>query len=724
MLISLPILGQNIAAFSGTKTPTAVAIPHMTAQPLSRGLGLTVASGSTFNSGNWANGGKLDTNDYIEWSVTADEGYIINITELQINYDRDPDGMSHFFTGNGPAKIRIRTSLDNYKSDIYSDDKVSNSGQSPIIETKLKSAVGGQITFRLYGFASNIGMLGPLGTFDIEGGLGNVLGLEHTGIRLGGSLTYDGLLYADGRWTPHAPNAKTANENTIIANGTYTEANHVQVKNLKVNAEAHVIIAKTGSITVNGDLSTSNQLTLKSDADNFSSLIVTGEVTGAAKYERHIQTQNAMGVVNNEVLISAPLSGETFKVFRKSNPNVMSNAAKSNFSFGPFNKSKGNFTNFTSSENETFKAGVGYKTTVPKNESFTFTGMVHTKDIEKEILVSGSAYSEWNLIGNPFPSYINLSEFLAANNPQLAATSAGIYSYDPEISNGWKVQNLAYLTLHPNTKLKPGQGFMVASKAKGASVSFATSMRTVGDTNEFVIRKDTLAKNVGFLKLNLSNGISNYHTDVYFNKQSTKGLDPGYDAGVYAGKTPDFAIYSHLVDKSSGMDMAVQSLPYSELSKSVVIPLGVNAPQGQEITFSITDVILPKETEVYLEDRLDNTFTLLHTNNYSIFTNSNISKTGRFFLHVINPMLSFGAAPLNHPIMYTTNGSLILHIEGAMAPNTAVSIYDLNGRLMISTQLDDKSDSKQIDLSILAGGMYIAKLRSGALEKIKKILIN
>src|SRR5690606_34122844 len=123
----LPILGQDIAAFSGTKTPEVATVPNISAEPLTRGPGLTVAGGPTFNSGNWTSDKSLDTRDYIQWLVRANPGYIINITELQINFDRDPDGISHFFTGNGPAKIRIRTSLDNFKSDIYAHDKVSNS---------------------------------------------------------------------------------------------------------------------------------------------------------------------------------------------------------------------------------------------------------------------------------------------------------------------------------------------------------------------------------------------------------------------------------------------------------------------------------------------------------------------------------------------------------------------------------------------------------------------
>lgn len=722
--LSLPILSQNIAAFSGTKTPVAITIPNMTAEPLSRGPGLTVAGGPTFNSGNWATGGKLDTNDYIEWSVTAGPGYIINITELQINFDRDPDGMSHFFTGNGPAKIKIRTSLDGFKSDIYSNDKVKNSGESPIIDTKLHSEVGGTIAFRLYGYAANIGMLGPLGTLDIEGGLGKVLGLDNTGIRLAGTLTYDGLLYSDNVWFPHAPNAHTGDKNILISNGIYTETHQVEVKNLKVSTGAGIVIQKTGALTVNGDLTTSNNLILQSDADHYSSLIVKGNVAGTAKYKAQVQTPTAMGVASNEVLISAPVTGESFKMFHAANPNIVSNTIHSLFLFGPFNKIKGTYTLYSNTEKDPFKAATGYKAAATNNGSFTFTGMINTDTIKKDIQNSGPAFATWNLIGNPYPSYINLSEFLTTNTTQFAPTASGIYNYDPEVSNGWTVHNLAYLTLHPNAEIKPSQGFMVAAKPEGGTALFTPAMRSTGGTDGFRVRKDSIAKNVGFLKLNLTNGTQNYHTDIYFNDQSTKGLDPGYDASVYGGKAPDFAIYSQLAEKNTGLELAVQSLGYTDLSNDTVIPLGVNAAIGQQITLSIADALLPEETEVYLEDRHMNTFTLLRTNNHSFFTTIKASQTGRFFLHLSNPTLSFGSDIKGFPQIFTSNGAQILHIKGSIEHNTEISIYDVQGRLILNPQLNEDIQNNQIDLSILSAGMYLAKLKTGSLEKVTKIMIN
>lgn len=720
--MSLPLFSQNIAAFSGTKHPTTATVPNITAEPLSRGPGLTAGGGNTFNSGNWATGNKLDQNDYIQWSVTAERGYIIHINEFQISVDRDPDGFSHFFAGNGPAKIRIRSSMDNYKSDLYANDKISNSGQTPNVETSLTSSPGGTIVFRLYGFSSNIGMLGDLGTLDIEGELGTVLGLENTGIRLSGQVTYDGLLYTDGKWTPHAPSTNTTDKNALIRNGIYSVSEKIAVKNLQVSPEAGIVVQKTGAITVHGNMVTSDNVVLQSDSHSYSSLIAKDTVIGRVTYQRQVDISPPFGGRGNETLLSAPVTGEPFNVFKGANPNL-ENKTKSSYIFGPYDNTKQTYATYSKAETAKFSPATGYRAATVKNGSFTYNGMVHTDTINKNILSSGS--EPWNLIGNPYPSYLNLKEFLTTNKNLLDAELTGIYSYQGDPANGWQIRNLAYLTVHPNAMLTPGEGFMVAAKKGGGKVTFTPEMRSVGNIDQFEVKKKHAPDQVGFLKLNLTDGKAYATTDFYFNKASTTGFDSGYDAGFYTSKAPKFSVFSHVVDNSVNLDLAIQSLPYSDLSEQAIIPLGVNAIKDQPLTIQIKEWMLPKETEVYLEDQLDGSFTLLNTNDYSFFTHSDLTGTGRFFLHILNSTLAYGNEDSDALQVYTTNRGQLLHIQDKIASNALVTVFDLQERLLLTVNLDNKdSFYSKVDLSALDSGMYLVKVKTGKLEKIKKIRID
>jgi hypothetical protein len=169
--------------------------------------------------------------------------------------------------------------------------------------------------------------------------------------------------------------------------------------------------------------------------------------------------------------------------------------------------------------------------------------------------------------------------------------------------------------------------------------------------------------------------------------------------------------------------MAVQSLAYNDLANDTDIPLGLNATKGQHITVSMAEALLPKETEIYLEDQLKETFTLLNLDDYRFIADANLSGTGRFFLHLVNSTLSYGGNGLSELQLYTTNGAHMLHIKGNITSDTLVSVYDTQGRLMHSRQLDGQDKNNTLDLSILSNGMYIVKLRSGSMEKIKKIVV-
>ncbi len=68
----------------------------------------------------------------------------------------------------------------------------------------------------------------------------------------------------------------------------------------------------------------------------------------------------------------------------------------------------------------------------------------------------------------------------------------------------------------------------------------------------------------------------------------------------------------------------------------MVIPVGVNAAVGKEITFSADALNLPTDIKVFLEDRLTNTFTRLEETNseYRVTLTESLNGVGTFlFTH-------------------------------------------------------------------------------------------
>lgn len=533
---------------------------------------------------------------------------------------------------------------------------------------------------------------------------------------------FDGLLYKDSAWTPNAPDETTGTDNALILDGTYIINSDIDINDMFVTDIGAITIEKAHSLTVNGNLDSNGNVTLESDSNEYSSLIVEGTVSGNVIYNRYVNNN-----ANGNDLISAPVTGETFGVFAANNSNIFENPTNTTEKlFGPFDKTTGTYLTYDTAipaeANVILDAGTGYRAASADGSTFSFNGFVNTENINVPIVISGPSAPEWNLIGNPYPSYIKLSDFLASNNTQFDPLSAGIYGYDGNASDGWEIWNQAYSDANPNAVLTPGQGFLVASITGGGTISFTPSMRSIGNTDDFIAGRSARDIPIAWLKLQINSDAQSYKTDFYFTDNASQGLDIGYDAATYSDSAPEYSVYSHLVQDNSGIDMAIQSLGYTDLT-DITIPLGINVMQGQQVTVSIANSTLPSITEVYLEDSLTNTITLLNTSDYIFTAASTITETGRFFLRFTEESLSTIESEFNSLEIFTTVTPKTLFIKGHLSDSTTLHLYDIQGRLVLNTILDSSRDSNEIDVSNIRTGVYIVHLSSNSQNKTQKVII-
>ena len=212
-----------------------------------------------------------------------------------------------------------------------------------------------------------------------------------------------------------------------------------------------------------------------------------------------------------------------------------------------------------------------------------------------------------------------------------------------------------------------------------------------------------------------------YPTDIYFINGTTRGLDPGYDSGAFGGSAA--GLYTNLVENNTGLELAIQSLPHNDLN-DVVVPLGVKADQGTQISIGVdADSTLPANINVYLEDNLSNTWTLLNANDYVLTPTENLSDTGRFFVHFTEGTLSTNDNTLNGIQIYAQNEIKSVVVKGQLSNNTTASIFDLQGRQILQNVLDNSTTTNTIDVSVLSSGIYIVKLNNQNQNKTQKIII-
>lgn len=201
-------------------------------------------------------------------------------------------------------------------------------------------------------------------------------------------------------------------------------------------------------------------------------------------------------------------------------------------------------------------------------------------------------------------------------------------------------------------------------------------------------------------------------------------MDPGYDAGIFGNSAPEFAIYSHLVEENTGIDMAIQSVGNTDLSNNIIIPVGINAYQGQQLTVSIAETTLDSNVDVYFEDNVTNAVSLLNTNNYTFTASTDLLGTGRFFLRFESGTLSTIDNEITGLQIFNTTNPKTLHVNGLLTESTQLNVFDILGRKILAQELEAKVNSQKIDISDLGIGIYVVEIKNDNQIRTKKIIVN
>ena len=544
---------------------------------------------------------------------------------------------------------------------------------------------------------------------------------------------------ADGNWN----DATKWDRGVVPSAGNDVIIDHVvsingdrEAKNVTVSATGSLFInANTHSLHVFGDFTneaTADKVVLRGNSSQFSSIIVEGTATGAIRFRRHVN----VSPLND--LISPPVRISSFASFYAENYQfIFEDPISDKVLFGPFDNINDVYENYLYTDGIALTQGKGYRAATNTNpvdengdaidpaQALNFHGVIETGNVNVPITVG--AGSPWNLIGNPYSSYLNFkaffdvltdSENLGAAN-QLDPMYTAIYAYNASVDGSsiwttWDANNLDYAT----DNITPGQGFFVKSKVGGGSVAFTPDMRIIGDTDDFISGRPSTT-NLAFAKLNLTSSSNSSSTNFYFRDFNTLGIDAGYDTGAY-DQSAD-GMFSNLVENNTGVSLVNQSLPFSSLS-DLTVALVVNAVAGEPLTFSIdASTSLPANTNVYIEDLVAGATTLLNTSNYVLTPASNLSGAGRFYLVFSAKTLNTTKEDFSNIRMYTAEKELI--IAGLLLDNTRVKIFDLQGRVILSVPLETSSQLNTVKMNQFSNGIYIVQLTNDTKVKSQKIIL-
>jgi hypothetical protein len=502
-----------------------------------------------------------------------------------------------------------------------------------------------------------------------------------------------------------------------------------ECNDLTINNGASLTIQSGQGLTVNGNLTSNGILTIQSTGETSSgSLIVVGTGTGNVTYQRSI-----------------PDDGEPQLWHYVSSP-VDPSEITSDKDFYPWDEVPGDWGSITTD----IESGMGY--TIIGGGSVTYTGTVVTSYVtidvtspyrynsfidgtevnydSREFVQSGDGSHSgavtrgltnyggggWNLLGNPYTSALNVSDFINENysttpsESQFDPNYVAVFLYDGDgyayIGNeveGWE-PGLS------QTDIQAGQGFFVMAMNDNSSFTFTREMQEHG-TGAVLLKSARARESWPGLNLTARRGDDESSTLVVYNANMTAGLDPGYDVGLMSSGT-DPEIYTSLVEDNS-INFARQALPVTDPEKNIVA-IGINSKNGGNVIFS-AEVVPIKPYKYYLEDRLKGVFTDLGKDTYTVNLPANTFGTGRFYLHTSAGIRRAARPQKDTPGMsdlkiWSSGNSLI--IEGSVSDEAVVTVFNMQGRKIFMTNLNDGMYNT-ISPPVRLKGVYLVEVRDG-----------
>jgi hypothetical protein len=660
---------------------------------IAQGADVTLSSASTMTIGNsitktGTGTGLFYADSYdgtVEYSKSGDQTVIL------------PDGTPHYhnliLSGSGIKTLPAATL--NLHGNLTTSGSVSVVPTNPLsIEGDLvigsgTSFTAGALTHTVGGAITNAGTFTTTGsTFKLNGTSAQTL--------------------ADGVALPSYIIDNAAGV-AVSADATIADLTINSGKLFQVNAGKHVTIGT--SFTNNGTLK------LQSDYSNGTATLLTPAViggTGSYTVQQQISGMGGSTPNNRFWYLSSPLGNASTSAFDLS-------------STDPVNKlwtySELNHAYFPITTTLPLAVGTGYVARLGADKIVSLSG-TSLNNGDKNISVTRqndeNAKRGYNLVGNPYPSFVTLD--LADNSTiestlwyrTILASGAGMafdtYNFDSK----------AYVSGSGNGAISefipPLQAFWVRVKAVGTTnVAFKQANRS---HQTGIALRNAEVSDAQTIRLYVTNGAYKDETLIGFYDRALDGYD-SYDSPKMSNETASFP---ELFTLAGTEQVAINGL--APLAQSKEIALGFRTGVTGTFTLKASEIVnMDGCSAIILKDKLLNTSQdLLSSSDYT-FTSGVTASTDRFSLLISKTATSISSekAKPDFSVLAGQNGSIQVKLFNLDANGTSIHIYSISGQLLISTEAVGSESTIQTNLP---KGFYFLEVTGKEFSGMKKVNFN
>ncbi len=314
----------------------------------------------------------------------------------------------------------------------------------------------------------------------------------------------------------------------------------------------------------------------------------------------------------------------------------------------------------------------------------------------------------WNLVGNPFPSAIDLG----APGDVLPGYTWTNLAYSVYFWN-----SVQYASYNPNTgsainggsRYVPSmQSFFVKADDFSPALTIPNSARLHDATPNYKVLEENQS-----IRMQVKSGNYTDELLIMTHPLATPGYDNEYDAYKIMGieEAPQFFA---LVNDNK---FSINAL--GEIEREDVIDLGFIAGESNVYAINATEMVNLEDFEVImLEDRSANTWTDLTQHPEYQFETKGDEEENRFRLHFRNPLEDLAGS--NHGIyIYSYDNDVFIYSQEER--NGDVRIYDVIGQQVAGlNNLDEGLNSIQVNNGI---GYFVVEYQSGEILVTEKVFI-
>lgn len=487
-----------------------------------------------------------------------------------------------------------------------------------------------------------------------------------------------------GNWDNGVPTAYT---NAVIHAAANAPAiqDEAQCLDLQLEAGCALSIAEQAQLTVHGNF------TLKA-VPNASASLLDNENMTVNGYTIMQKTWNA-----DEQYLAIPLEKTGVEPFEETG-------------ISKFDETTGIWSNLFISEE--ILAMRGYKTELPEETDFAFYGELSTGD--KSFALS-NANQGFNLVGNPYPSYIDWND---TNGWQSENIEPTVYA--------WNGQNFSYYNRTTGVGVNSGSRYIAPFTAFFVKALQAGEF-SVNNQARLSHPKPQSRESENLLRLRISsksteNGTFFDETVVMLHENATFDYDAAYDAvkrTVKQTETPQ--IYSRFPYQNQWY--AINTI--TTIDDHYTIPLGLFSGEEGQISIKAVENTFSDDIYIFLEDTYTSTLTEIKAQSTYSFYHQGNSADDRFILHLSPYDYTKIAEKQTNDKgiqIYSSKKNVFVNLTGYDKADAAGNIEIYN---MIGAKIYEKQYNKQLihKIELSTSGMYIVKVKNQEAEYAKKVFV-